>query len=141
MITPVPATISAYAKCACPCIARRNRAHAHIRAVRCLRADPQTSRQHKPATEQASISEASWQQALKLQVASVLCSAVLCLPGLCFAEPVLTNKPAFATDYATAVRKREGKTKSNLPSAREAEALLEINEELFTTEALEGMSR
>ena len=83
----------------------------------------------------------SWLSALKQQIASVLCSAVVLTPSICFAEPVLTNKPVFATDYASVVRKREGKAKSNLPSAKEAEALLEINEELFTTEALEGMSR
>ena len=54
---------------------------------------------------------------------------------------MLANKPTFSADYAAVVRKREGKSKSNLPSSREAEALLEINEDLFTTEALEGMSR
>lgn len=54
---------------------------------------------------------------------------------------VLANKPAVSSDYAAAVRKREGKAKSNLPSSREAEALLEINEDMFTTEALEGMAR
>lgn len=68
--------------------------------------------------------------------------AVLTLTSLpCHGTTVLANKPTFANDYATVVRKREGKSKSNLPSAREAEALLEINEDLFTTEALEGMSR
>ena len=54
---------------------------------------------------------------------------------------MLANKPTFSADYAAVVRKREGKSKSSLPSSREAEALLEINEDLFTTEALEGMSR
>ena len=75
-------------------------------------------------------------------VPALVLAAVLTLTSLpCDGSSVLANKPTFATDYATVVRKREGKSKSNLPSAREAEALLEINEDLFTTEALEGMSR
>lgn len=78
---------------------------------------------------------------LRQQVLPVLCAAIVLLPSTCIAEPLLTSKPTFATDYASVVRKREGKTKSSLPSAREAEALLEINEDLFTIEALEGMSR
>lgn len=57
------------------------------------------------------------------------------------AASVLANKPTYKADYAAVVRKREGKSKSSLPSSREAEALLEINEDLFTAEALEGMSR
>ena len=57
------------------------------------------------------------------------------------AVSVLSNKPALSSDYASVVRKREGKSKSALPSSKEAEALLEINEDMFTTEALEGMSR
>ena len=67
------------------------------------------------------------------------CVTCSCLP--CSAASVLANKPTFSADYAAVVRKREGKSKSNLPSSREAEALLEINEDLFTAEALEGMSR
>ena len=75
-------------------------------------------------------------------VPALVLAAVLTLTSLpCDGSSVLANKPTFATNYATVVRKREGKSKSNLPSAREAEALLEINEDLFTTEALEGMSR
>lgn len=83
----------------------------------------------------------SWQLPFKQCIASLLCSAAFLLPSVCFAEPFLTNKPVLSTDYDTVVRKREGRAKSNLPSAKEAEALLEINEELFTAEALEGMSR
>ena len=67
------------------------------------------------------------------------CLALTSLP--CNGASVLANKPSFSSDYAAVVRKREGKSKSSLPSSREAEALLEINEDLFTTEALEGMSR
>lgn len=87
------------------------------------------------------LSTASWQLTFKQCIVSLLCSATFLLPSTCFAEPLLTNKPILSTDYDTVVRKREGKAKSNLPSAKEAEALLEINEELFTAEALEGMSR
>lgn len=84
---------------------------------------------------------------LKQQICNHVASAfplvaVLTLTSLpCNGTTILANKPTFASDYATVVRKREGKSKSNLPSAREAEALLEVNEDLFTTEALEGMSR
>lgn len=82
------------------------------------------------------------QQISSFSVSALVLAAVLTLTSLpCDGSSVLANKPTFATDYATVVRKREGKSKSNLPSAREAEALLEINEDLFTTEALEGMSR
>ena len=82
------------------------------------------------------------QQTSSFNVPALVLAAVLTLTSLpCDGSSVLANKPTFATDYATVVRKREGKSKSNLPSAREAEALLEINEDLFTTEALEGMSR
>ena len=82
------------------------------------------------------------QQISSFNVSALVLAAVLTLTSLpCDGSSVLANKPTFATDYATVVRKREGKSKSNLPSAREAEALLEINEDLFTTEALEGMSR
>ncbi len=82
------------------------------------------------------------QQVGSFNVPALVLAAVLTLTSLpCDGSSVLANKPTFATDYATVVRKREGKSKSNLPSAREAEALLEINEDLFTTEALEGMSR
>ena len=76
------------------------------------------------------------------RVAAVCLAAVLACTSLpCSATSALANKPTFSADYAAVVRKREGKSKSNLPSSREAEALLEINEDLFTTEALEGMSR
>ena len=82
------------------------------------------------------------QQISSFNVSALVLAAVLTLTSLpCDGSSVLANKPTFATDYATVMRKREGKSKSNLPSAREAEALLEINEDLFTTEALEGMSR
>ncbi len=82
------------------------------------------------------------QQTSSFNVPALVLAAMLTLTSLpCDGSSVLANKPTFATDYATVVRKREGKSKSNLPSAREAEALLEINEDLFTTEALEGMSR
>ena len=74
-------------------------------------------------------------------VAICLAAALACSSLPCSAASVLANKPTFSADYAAVVRKREGKSKSNLPSSREAEALLEINEDLFTTEALEGMSR
>ena len=57
------------------------------------------------------------------------------------AGSILANKPALTSDYAAVVKRREGKSKSSLPSSREAEALLEINEDMFTSEALEGMSR
>ena len=76
------------------------------------------------------------------RVAAICLAAVFACHSLpCSAASVLANKPTFSADYAAVVRKREGKSKSNLPSSREAEALLEINEDLFTTEALEGMSR
>ena len=76
------------------------------------------------------------------RAAAICLAAVLACNSLpCSAASVLANKPTFSADYAAVVRKREGKSKSNLPSSREAEALLEINEDLFTTEALEGMSR
>lgn len=70
-----------------------------------------------------------------------LAAALACTSLPCSAVSVLGRKPTFSADYAAVVRKREGKSKSNLPSSREAQALLEINEDLFTTEALEGMSR
>ena len=57
------------------------------------------------------------------------------------AGSILANKPALTSDYAAVVRKREGKSKSSLPTSKEAEALLEINEDMFTAEALEGMAR
>ena len=81
------------------------------------------------------------QQICNRVASAFLLVAVLTLTSLPCHGTILANKPTFANDYATVVRKREGKSKSNLPSAREAEALLEINEDLFTTEALEGMSR
>ena len=77
-----------------------------------------------------------------VHISAVGLAACLVLTSLpCSGGSVLANKPSFSSDYAAVVRKREGKSKSNLPSSREAEALLEINEDLFTTEALEGMSR
>lgn len=121
-----------------PCCAGVPRAKRHQAPA--YRAIPRAQRNRAPAYR-ADLAEASWVQAVKLYIASALCALALCFPDVGYAEPLFTKKPAFTTDYATAVRKREGKTKSNLPSAREAEALLEINEELFTTEALEGMSR
>ena len=76
------------------------------------------------------------------RLATACAAAAVALTALpCNAVPVLANKPTFSADYAAVVRKREGKTKSSLPTSREAEALLAINEDLFTTEALEGMSR
>jgi len=82
------------------------------------------------------------QQICSFNVLALCSAALLSLTSLpCDGASVLANKPTFSADYAAVVRKREGKAKSNLPSAREAEALLEINEDLFTTEALEGMSR
>lgn len=105
----------------------------------CFRRETTQHTKYAAHTEQPA--QGSWLAALKQCIASVLCSAVVLTPSICIAEPLFTNKPVFATDYASVVRKREGKAKSNLPSAKEAEALLEINEELFTTEALEGMSR
>lgn len=81
-------------------------------------------------------------QAGVARVAAVSLAAALAFPSLpSSAASVLANKPTYAADYAAVVRKREGKSKSSLPSSKEAEALLEINEDLFTTEALEGMSR
>lgn len=75
-------------------------------------------------------------------MAAVSLAVVLaCTSPPCSAASVLGRSPTFSADYAAVVRKREGRSKSNLPSSREAEALLEINEDLFTTEALEGMSR
>lgn len=77
-----------------------------------------------------------------INVPAAFLAAVLTVTSLpCDAITKLANKPTFSSDYAAVVRKREGKAKSNLPSAKEAEALLEINEDLFTAEALEGMSR
>ena len=73
--------------------------------------------------------------------ACLLSACVACTSLSCDGASVLANKPSFSSDYAAVVRKREGKSKSNLPSSREAEALLEINEDLFTSEALEGMAR
>ena len=81
-------------------------------------------------------------QAGVTRVAAICIAAALACTSLpSSAASVLANKPTYAADYAAVVRKREGKSKSSLPSSREAEALLEINEDLFTTEALEGMSR
>jgi hypothetical protein len=94
------------------------------------------------STRKPSFTSFVTQQTSSFNVPALVLAAVLTLTSLpCDGSSVLANKPTFTTDYATVVRKREGKSKSNLPSAREAEALLEINEDLFTTEALEGMSR
>ncbi len=75
------------------------------------------------------------------RVAAVLLAVTLACTSLPCSAAVLGRSPTYSADYAAVVRKREGRSKSNLPSSREAEALLEINEDLFTTEALEGMSR
>ena len=78
----------------------------------------------------------------KSHVPGICLAALLACTSLpCDGASLLTSKPILSPDYATVVRKREGKAKSHLPTSKEAEALLEINEDLFTTEALEGMSR
>ncbi|KAL3145262.1 hypothetical protein ABBQ32_001001 [Trebouxia sp. C0010 RCD-2024] len=85
--------------------------------------------------------ESGLQESLARVAAVSLAVVLACTSPPCSAASVLGRSPTFSADYAAVVRKREGRSKSNLPSSREAEALLEINEDLFTTEALEGMSR
>lgn len=106
---------------------------------------PRASRTSQPTRWRRSYVANSLCSGLQASVARVaaicLAAALACTSLPSNAASVLANKPTYAADYAAVVRKREGKSKSSLPSSREAEALLEINEDLFTTEALEGMSR